>query len=799
MESNIIHPHYNATRACTVMDLTNLAEPNWLSVSCYKGIHFTHIVCVKTEKYIFKAKKQKVSYTHLKCPKESFVIKNKCFTFVSQSRGNKIKGNVATEQLFGDFHHLLDALLLENSFIFIYFQDRASNFIFFKVHRYLNAFRVEKNVGKISNSGGLLVYMLSKTKILYGTNLFKCREGSFITHDLVCNEFVDCPYDKSDEEQCICKKQFQRNLCKYFIDQRQKTFCNHLYHTTLRGECQKYDSFLLFQINVPQSNRNDDLLQGYVLFKQLNKINVNHSETFNCSEGEFKNMIVDDIISDCGPKAEDEPILKLLLNKSISYICSHPEERPCLVGHKRCYNIKYVCTYKLDKYHHLTPCRNGGHLNSCSKFECNLMFKCFKSYCISWSYVCNGRWDCPYGDDENPKQCIANCKNKLKCRGASKVCVHLGNMCDNVEDCPFGDDELFCNLQKVICPVYCNCLLYAIECKHITLNSVKIVLDQKFMFILLSNVTKVSRILQTLGNHTMFVLLPQTYINDICDISHFSNCLKLNLRQNLIQKISKTCLSGLPLLYSIILSENNILIIEELAFHQLFYLKLLNISHNPITVVPILFTSSSLFVVHMEKLHIQYIDIDAFTKVTIKVIITRDYHICCMATPNTKCVAHKPWYISCCDILPTYTLKVFFRIISLLIIFLNTISVMLHAINFKVNRSFSVIAIFVNVGDTLSGIYLAFIWVADISLAGIFSVKEHIWRSGTICLTAFTIILGYTILSEILLFLLAFFRLMVVINPLHTKFIRIYRFVISVLMTTMYIVGHLLLQCITSL
>ena len=28
------------------------------------------------------------------------------------------------------------------------------------------------------------------------------------------------------------------------------------------------------------------------------------------------------------------------------------------------------------------------------------MFKCLNNYCISWSYVCDGKWDCQRGEDE---------------------------------------------------------------------------------------------------------------------------------------------------------------------------------------------------------------------------------------------------------------------------------------------------------------------------------------------------------------------------------------------------------------
>ena len=38
--------------------------------------------------------------------------------------------------------------------------------------------------------------------------------------------------------------------------------------------------------------------------------------------------------------------------------------------------------YKLNEDNHIVPCRNGGHIENCGKFECNMMFKCPDFYCV---------------------------------------------------------------------------------------------------------------------------------------------------------------------------------------------------------------------------------------------------------------------------------------------------------------------------------------------------------------------------------------------------------------------------------
>ena len=103
-------------------------------------------------------------------------------------------------------------------------------------------------------------------------------------------------------------------------------------------------------------------------------------------------------------------------------------------------------------------------------FSCDIMFKCLDSYCIPWSYVCDGKWDCPKGEDElYISVCTRGlaCVNMYHCRKTKHICLHLGNICDGHIDCPFGDDELLCELKIIECPSFCMCLLYAIGCRSL--------------------------------------------------------------------------------------------------------------------------------------------------------------------------------------------------------------------------------------------------------------------------------------------------------------------------------------------
>ena len=175
---------------------------------------------------------------------------------------------------------------------------------------------------------------------------------------------------------------------------------------------------------------------------------------------------VNDLVSDCGPESEDEPVL-LQLKANLKEIKCKPWQIPCMEGHIKCFNFTDICLYKLNIDKHLIPCRNGGHLDNCKQFECNTMFKCPDSYCVPWTYVCDGIWDCPYGEDEKRnKVCIGEivCEGMFKCNHELYKCISLGNICDNKVDCLLHDDEMFCELSLFQCPVSCSCLIYAITC-----------------------------------------------------------------------------------------------------------------------------------------------------------------------------------------------------------------------------------------------------------------------------------------------------------------------------------------------
>ena len=358
------------------------------------------------------------------------------------------------------------------------------------------------------------------------------------------------------------------------------------------------------------------------------------------------------------------------------------------------------------------------------------------------------------------------------------MCLHLGNICDGHNDCPFGDDELLCEFKTVNCPPACICVLYAIDCSVYTNEHFEGLYLDFFLSVYLSNSKLNSAIVLKL-RYAIIVNLPQNEISEICGTLRKATEFKfilLDLSFNSLTIVEDKCFSTANLLRYLAISYNNIISLGKYSFFNLSYLNFVSLRNNPI---PQLHHKCFLYTHNLKLLivvNVSFHDIKSklFEGSKINFIVTKDYHLCCMTPSGTVRTAFQAWYISCYDIVMTFLvhvrMKTFFVSISVLIIILNLLSIILQITSANLYKAFSVIVICVNANDILCGIYLSFIWVADISFSGSFNVTEELWRSSFLCFTAFTTILWFTVLTELVLVFMSLARLMVTISPLHTRF-----------------------------
>ncbi len=269
-----------------------------------------------------------------------------------------------------------------------------------------------------------------------------------------------------------------------------------------------------------------------------------------------------------------------------------------------CYPRHKICVYEVESETlYIKHCRNGAHLDNCSNHECPSMYKCSHSYCVPYHYVCNGRIDCPRGEDEN--HCTQlKCPGLLRCRH-DNICVHPNNIGDNVTDCLLSnDDEKLLSVGR--CPGLCKCLGNAVTCltlNHNLLKSLwhglkKISIEEKIqgniclefpqMLILnLSNNGISSELLPKFCSFPalIWLSLAGNAIDTLAigDLTGLPKLRSLEIQQNPIHTVEPFCFTHLNSLITLNLSYTNLTRIGPSLFYGLDNLVTLDLSHNPIT------------------------------------------------------------------------------------------------------------------------------------------------------------------------------------------------------------------------
>ena len=402
-------------------------------------------------------------------------------------------------------------------------------------------------------------------------------------------------------------------------------------------------------------------------------------------------------------------------------------------------------------------------------FECNAKFKYPNSYCIPWAFVCDGKWDCPEGADENRENF---CQNNMRCAGMFRchetyLCILWQNECDGHNECYLGDDEMLCELKDVLCPSNCQCILFAISCnagdkpEHL-----QTYISIKFSGIAIKSLFKYMKDCQ----NVMYLQLSNSGLKSPCHLYYPKRLQILDFSRNIFETIKQLCFTSLPNLEILMLDQNVNTYLQTFSFIDIQKLYLLNISNNPLKFFlgDIYKCPHSMKVLSLRDNQLLTIDPKAFFNLKVDYIETDDYRIFCLVDASYICNAKKPWFKSCTNLLLDFKTEICFITMSSLIITANALSIFMHKIKF--NSAFSVTVISLNIKDTLCAIYFKIIWISHFYLSDTFAVKEEIWRSGLMCFIAFGIVNWFTLLTQTLLVFLSLLRLMVAIKPLEANF-----------------------------
>ncbi len=204
-------------------------------------------------------------------------------------------------------------------------------------------------------------------------------------------------------------------------------------------------------------------------------------------------------------------------------------------------------------------CRNGAHLISCEMHTCPSFFKCPSAYCIPIYAICNGKADCPNGEDEENCQKIS-CPGFLLCR-YDNVCVHPHDVWSGRVKCQISLDDKALNGTGA-CPDLCECLGNAIMCtKPIRLKLPKLPTTIRILVI----------------RNTRFTLDDLQWKGTLITLLHlqlsFCNILSIKLDH----------FRPLKFLQRLILRNNDILVLPDSVFQHLSMVEDIDLGHNLIS------------------------------------------------------------------------------------------------------------------------------------------------------------------------------------------------------------------------
>ena len=526
-----MQPVQSESHQCVVMLLTNLAEPQWVSVPCDEDILPVGVCVIQNNNLTHKMYKESSSNVrNVKnryfCLENYTMINNTCYAFIWDQIGAATSHYAhLNKKTISIFMYLYNSIALKKLYPLVFGKDNYGDKYLFKFYKKDGI--LDYTISDVINAmEAFYTHAVQAEKVVNGSNLLYCFGGGFISNEYICDGINDCPNSKSDEDICSCNKQYTNStkphLCKQLLLDNSKVRCSYLFQMDKQGICNMY------------TNKRAQSLS------KNNKIKL----------------------YDNGSNDNDEIIMARFLQNKKYMLCKNPNQIPCMEGHPKCYSLKEICMYRRIGSDQIDSCENGAHLENCKAFQCGSKFKCPNAYCIPWINVCDGVWDCPGGYDETYNSVCGNksiCEKMYKCRNMSHMCLHIASVCDGYRDCYFGDDELLCGLKMLRCPVTCKCLIFAIDCRNISISDILLNLDTVYLsvYISYSNIFSLSIVQKKLLEAT-FIKLPLNALEDACYISPFNKLVILDLSFNYIKEIKRNCLSSVNTLKVLLINNNKI-------------------------------------------------------------------------------------------------------------------------------------------------------------------------------------------------------------------------------------------------
>ncbi|KAF8781481.1 G-protein coupled receptor GRL101 like protein [Argiope bruennichi] len=469
----------------------------------------------------------------------------------------------------------------------------------------------------------------------------------------------------------------------------------------------------------------------------------------------------------------------------------------CQTGHY--VSNTYKCRYEFDPYGYHLGCRDVTHLRHCENFVCPKDYvKCPESYCIPTIYVCDGKWDCIGGGDE--EECDRySCPGQYKCYNKSS-CLPLNKLCDGIRNCPHGDDELLCDLT---CPEKCMCVGLFVSCMRQNSSMLPHNLPQEvrkldFSFnrldLLKTDFSKYWTLGELILQYNYLTILPPKRF------MHLKNLYKLDLSHNRLTFIASSAFAGLTNVRLLILENNpTITEIEPEAFNGLSNLPTLNLTGISLNVLrKTTFNGmSSLRTLNLQNNNIAKVESGAFVGLhsvtvldikgndivdfnseifiglkSLEYLYSDSYTFCCIASnqvPLYNCQPPPDEISSCEDLMSSPIQRSFLWVLGIIALVGNFFVIVWRCKTKDSTRISSTLILSLGCADFLMGIYLIIIASVDVYYRSIYIENSDKWKRSILCK-----ICGFlsTISSEVSVFTLVFItvdRLISLCFPLSQK------------------------------
>ena len=424
-----LQPHVAEKNRCTLLLLSNLDNPELVSVKCNEA-YLPSIICV-TNNTTNATKPRKLSnplFLREKfCGKQEILFNQRCLysLWVDGQKKYFYLKKIYQRTERDPFPFEVNLEVFKNIFVAINVQilvflhdvehgNRILSVIFTRLWMDIQFEKRYLVLNKDIIQGWFLSYSDTMRMELQTENTYKCKNNAFFSTVYLYDGQDNCKdatknSKSSDESSCRCKGDPNR-YCKGIYIEKQ-CLCSLFYFEYKNGTCLSFINLLSFI--------NQDLVTEHGI------------ADFICSKkSTTKSYQVNDFVSDCGVVAEDETVYTTRIENVQKGQCNSKNKLPCVLDHSKCYYMSDICIYRLNSHLSIIPCRMASHLQESAAFHCNANFKCPKYYCIPWGYTCDGKRDCPDGFDENNKGMCGeqrSCEHMFRCKD-SQICLHM-RMC----------------------------------------------------------------------------------------------------------------------------------------------------------------------------------------------------------------------------------------------------------------------------------------------------------------------------------------------------------------------------------